>query len=95
MITRLFVVVGAILETGGADLIGDDLVRIGGTSTIRMTVTVMPACALFIARRRNLRPIARGCEGGASFQLANCAIAGRRVRKRAIRSKWRKLPTRV
>ncbi|MDA8743327.1 SLC13 family permease [Rubripirellula amarantea] len=49
MIAGLFVVGGAILETGVADLAGRWLGRVGGTSTIRLTVTVMLASALLSA----------------------------------------------
>tara|TARA_R110002073_G_scaffold7245_6_gene41361 strand:+ start:15931 stop:17760 length:1830 start_codon:yes stop_codon:yes gene_type:complete len=49
MIVGLFVVGGAILESGVADLAGRWLGRLGGTSTIRLTVTVMLACALLSA----------------------------------------------
>ncbi len=49
MIAGLFVVGGAILETGVADLVGIWLGRVGGTSITRLTVTVMLACALLSA----------------------------------------------
>ncbi|WP_442505440.1 SLC13 family permease [Novipirellula sp. SH528] len=49
MIAGLFVVGGAILESGVADLAGGWLGRVGGRSTIRLTVTVMLASALLSA----------------------------------------------
>ncbi|QDT07066.1 Sodium-dependent dicarboxylate transporter SdcS [Rubripirellula lacrimiformis] len=49
MIAGLFVVGGAILESGVADLAGRWLGRLGGTSTIQLTVTVMIASALLSA----------------------------------------------
>ncbi|KLU06710.1 Anion permease ArsB/NhaD-like protein [Rhodopirellula islandica] len=49
MIAGLFVVGGAILETGVADQVGRGLGRIGGKSTVRLTATVMLACALLSA----------------------------------------------
>ncbi|QDV23077.1 SLC13 family permease [Aureliella helgolandensis] len=49
MIAGLFVVGGAILESGVADLAGRWLGRLGGTSTIRLTVTVMLTSALLSA----------------------------------------------
>ncbi|WP_167546689.1 SLC13 family permease [Stieleria maiorica] len=49
MIAGLFVVGGAILESGVADLAGRWLGRLGGTSTIRLTVIVMLASALLSA----------------------------------------------
>ncbi|WDQ16764.1 SLC13 family permease [Rhodopirellula sp. P2] len=49
MIAGLFVVGGAILETGVADQVGNGLGRIGGKSTVRLTATVMLACALLSA----------------------------------------------
>ena len=49
MIAGLFVVGGAILETGVADVVGNKLGRIGGTSIVQLTATVMVACALLSA----------------------------------------------
>ncbi|MCA9215920.1 MAG: SLC13 family permease [Planctomycetales bacterium] len=49
MIAGLFVVGGAILESGVADLAGRWLGRLGGASTTRLTVTVMLASALLSA----------------------------------------------
>lgn len=49
MIAGLFVVGGAILESGVAELVGNGLSRVGGTSTIRLTVTVMLVTALMSA----------------------------------------------
>ncbi len=49
MIAGLFVVGGAILESGVADLAGMWLGRVGGRSTLRLTVTVMLASALLSA----------------------------------------------
>lgn len=49
MIAGLFVVGGAILQSGVADLAGQWLGRVGGTSPIRLTVTVMLASAMLAA----------------------------------------------
>ncbi|MFG0261735.1 MAG: SLC13 family permease [Novipirellula sp. JB048] len=49
MIAGLFVVGGAILQSGVADLSGRWLGRVGGTSTIRLTATVMLTSALLSA----------------------------------------------
>ncbi len=49
MIAGLFVVGGAILQSGVADLAGRWLGRVGGTSTIRQTFTVMLATAMLAA----------------------------------------------
>ncbi len=49
MIAGLFVVGGAILGSGVADLAGRWLGRLGGTSTTRLTATVMLASALLSA----------------------------------------------
>ncbi|QDS88300.1 Sodium-dependent dicarboxylate transporter SdcS [Rosistilla ulvae] len=49
MIAGLFVVGGAILESGVADVAGRWLGRLGGTSTTRLTVAVMLASALLSA----------------------------------------------
>jgi len=49
MIAGLFVVGGAIMESGVADLVGSWLGRLGGTSTIRLTATVMLVTALMSA----------------------------------------------
>lgn len=49
MIAGLFVVGGAIVQSGVADLAGQWLGRVGGTSPIRLTVTVMLASAMLAA----------------------------------------------
>ncbi|QDS93924.1 Sodium-dependent dicarboxylate transporter SdcS [Roseimaritima multifibrata] len=49
MIAGLFVVGGAILASGIADLAGRWLGQVGGTSTVRLTATVMLASALLSA----------------------------------------------
>lgn len=49
MIAGLFVVGGAILQSGVADLAGRWLGRVAGASPIRQTVTVMLASAMLVA----------------------------------------------
>ncbi|WP_153556744.1 SLC13 family permease [Roseimaritima sediminicola] len=49
MIAGLFVVGGALLNSGVADLAGRGLSRLGGTSTVRLTITVMLSSALLSA----------------------------------------------
>lgn len=49
MIAGLFVVGGAILQSGVADVAGRWLGRVGGTSPIRLTVTVMLSTAMLAA----------------------------------------------